>query len=33
MSVLAVDAGTGGVTAMVIGLDGAVPTSGYREFA
>ena len=33
MPVLAIDAGTTGVTALVVGEDGAVLARGYREFA
>src|SRR3954451_17205449 len=33
MPVLAIDAGTTGVTALVVGEDGAVLSRGYREFA
>lgn len=33
MSVLAIDAGTTGVTALVVGTDGSVLARGYREFA
>ena len=33
MSVLAVDAGTTGVTALVVGQDGQVLSRGYQEFA
>jgi glycerol kinase len=32
MSVLAIDAGTTGVTALVIAPDGAVAARGYAEF-
>ncbi len=32
MSVLAVDVGTTGVTALVVGVDGAVDARGYQEF-
>lgn len=32
MSVLAIDAGTTGVTALVVGTDGAVVSRGYQEF-
>ena len=32
MSVLAIDAGTTGVTALVISADGAVAGRGYQEF-
>jgi glycerol kinase len=33
MSVLAIDAGTTGITALVISPDGAVAARGYTEFA
>src|SRR3954465_5923252 len=33
MPVLAIDAGTTGVTALVVGEDGGVLARGYREFA
>jgi glycerol kinase len=33
VSVLAIDAGTTGVTALVVGRDGAVQAKGYEEFA
>src|SRR3954470_7982029 len=33
MPVLAIDAGTTGVTALVVGEDGGVLSRGYREFA
>src|SRR4051795_13456433 len=33
MPVLAIDAGTTGVTALVVGEDGGVLAKGYREFA
>ena len=33
MPVLAIDAGTTGVTALVVAEDGAVLARGYREFA
>ena len=33
MSVLAIDAGTTGVTALVVGEDGRVAGRGYQEFA
>jgi glycerol kinase len=33
MPVLAIDAGTTGITALVVGEDGAVLSRGYREFA
>src|SRR5229473_5014943 len=32
MSVLAIDAGTTGVTALVVGADGTVAARGYQEF-
>ena len=32
MSVLAIDAGTTGVTALVVGADGALLSRGYQEF-
>ena len=33
MSILAIDAGTTGVTALVVGVDGRVLSRGYQEFA
>ena len=33
MSVLAIDAGTTGVTALVVGADGSIAARGYQEFA
>src|SRR3954454_14282280 len=33
MSVLAIDAGTTGVTAVVVGQDGTIAAKGYQEFA
>ena len=33
MPVLAIDAGTTGITALVVGEDGGVVSRGYREFA
>ncbi|MSZ76194.1 MAG: hypothetical protein F2667_03685, partial [Actinobacteria bacterium] len=33
MSILAIDAGTTGVTAVVVGPDGSIEAKGYQEFA
>ncbi|MGH2686577.1 MAG: FGGY family carbohydrate kinase, partial [Actinomycetota bacterium] len=32
MAILAIDAGTTGMTVLVVGEDGAVVSRGYREF-